>query len=147
MLFLGEFLAGEALLVDGAPGVDDVGQDEGDDERDARHGGEGEVAGTTVGQGERTLEVGRRGVVGRVVVSHHQQQSQYGADGSDAGRPNASAEILLQQGGENAEKHEANTYQQQGQNSGQGEQARLNMLLVFFMRPNVSNYIRKAGHC
>ena len=47
------------LTVDGAPGVDDVGQHEGHEQRDVEHGGERELAGAGVLKGERRLEVGR----------------------------------------------------------------------------------------
>lgn len=39
-----QFLAGELLAVDGVPGIDDVGEDEGHEEGDVEHGAEGELA-------------------------------------------------------------------------------------------------------
>ena len=59
MFVLFEFSAGETLAVDGAPSVEDVGQDKGDDEGNNAHSREGELARATVGQGERTLRVGQ----------------------------------------------------------------------------------------
>ena len=41
-----KFLLVELLAVDGSPGVDDVGQDEGHEQRDPEHGGEGARAST-----------------------------------------------------------------------------------------------------
>ena len=58
----------DALAVDGAPGKDDVGEHERDEEGDYRHGAERELAATAVGESERTLKVDvgrRRGSCGR----------------------------------------------------------------------------------
>ena len=52
-LFLGEF-----LLVDGAPGVDDVGEHEGHEQGYPEHRVERELAGTGILKGERRLEIG-----------------------------------------------------------------------------------------
>ncbi len=43
----------EFLLVDGPPGIDDVGQYEGNEERDVEHGAQGELTRTAVGQRQR----------------------------------------------------------------------------------------------
>ena len=48
----------ELLGIDGAPGVDDVGQDEGHEQRDIEHRGERKLAGAGVLDGQRRLEVG-----------------------------------------------------------------------------------------
>ena len=52
MFVVSQFALREALAVDAIPGIDDVGQHEGDDERDEAHGREGELARAAVGQGE-----------------------------------------------------------------------------------------------
>ena len=51
------FFLRDALAVDGAPGEDDVGEDERDEEGNYRHGAERELAAAAVGEGERTLKV------------------------------------------------------------------------------------------
>ena len=55
------------LTVDSTPGVDDIGQHEGYEQRDVEHRGERELTGAGVLDGQRRLEVGGRGIVGRVV--------------------------------------------------------------------------------
>ncbi len=43
-----DFLPVELLLVDGAPGIDNIGKDEGYEQRDVEHGAQGELAGAGV---------------------------------------------------------------------------------------------------
>ena len=83
------FLLRDALAVDGAPGEDDVGEHERDEEGNYRHGAERELAAATVGEGERTLEVDVRWIVGGVVPAGYQQKNQHGEHGSDARKPDS----------------------------------------------------------
>lgn len=62
-----KIVLGELLAVDGAPSIDNVGEDEGDEQGDVEHGAEGELTGAGVLHGERRLQVGCRGVIGGVV--------------------------------------------------------------------------------
>ena len=79
----------DALAVDGAPGKDDVGEHERDEEGDYRHGAERELAAAAVGEGERTLKVDVRRIVGGIVPAGYQQQNQHGKHGSDARKPDS----------------------------------------------------------
>ena len=79
----------DALAVDGAPGKDDVGEHERDEEGDYRHGAERELAAAAVGEGERTLKVDVRRIVGGIVPAGYQQQNQHGEHGSDARKPDS----------------------------------------------------------
>ena len=54
-----DFIFCEFFVIDGAPGIDDVGQHEGHEQRDVEHGGERELTRAGVLDGERRLEVGR----------------------------------------------------------------------------------------
>ena len=83
------FFLRDALAVDGAPGEDDVGEDERDEERNYRHGAERELAAATVGEGERALKVDVRRIVGGIVPAGYQQQNQHGEYGSDARKPDS----------------------------------------------------------
>ena len=83
------FLLRDALAVDGAPGEDDVGEHERDEEGNYRHGAERELAAAAVGEGERTLKVDVRRIVGGVVPAGYQQQNQHGEHGSDARKPDS----------------------------------------------------------
>ena len=83
------FFLRNALAVDGAPGEDDVGEHERDEEGNYRHGAERELAAATVGEGERTLKVDVRWIVGGVVPAGYQQQNQHGEHGSDARKPDS----------------------------------------------------------
>ena len=78
-----------ALAVDGAPGKDDVGEHERDEEGDYRHGAERELAATAVGESERTLKVDVGRIVGGIVPAGYQQQNQHGEHGSDARKPDS----------------------------------------------------------
>ena len=84
------FFLRNALAIDGAPGKDDVGEHERDEEGDYRHGAERELAATAVGESERTLKVDVGWIVGGIVPAGYQQQNQHGEhDGTDplAGMP------------------------------------------------------------
>ena len=79
----------DALAVDGTPGEDDVGEHERDEEGNYRHGAERELAAAAVGEGERTLKVDVRRIVGGIVPAGYQQQNQHGKHGSDARKPDS----------------------------------------------------------
>ena len=81
------FFLRDALAVDGAPGEDDVGEHERDEEGNYRHGAERELAAATVGESERTLKVDVGWIVGGIVPAGYQQQNQHGEHGSDARKP------------------------------------------------------------
>ena len=66
------FFLRNALAIDGAPGKDDVGEHERDEEGDYRHGAERELAATAVGESERTLKVDVRRIVGGIVPAGYQ---------------------------------------------------------------------------
>ena len=83
------FFLRDALAVDGAPGKDDVGEHERDEEGDYRHGAERELAATAVGESERTLKVDVGWIVGGIVPAGYQQQNQHGEHGSDARKPDS----------------------------------------------------------
>ena len=105
-----DFLFRDLLRVDGTPGVDDVGQDEGHEQRDVEHRAQGELTGAGVDHRQRRLEVGGRGIVGRVVPGRAEQQGQDGEDSADAGGPDAADVILRHDGLADTEKHEDDTY-------------------------------------
>ena len=84
---VGDLLAVYLFLVDGIPGIDDVGQDEGDEQADDGHGAQRELTGAGVGDGQRRLQVGSRGVVGRTVPAGTEQQGEYDEDDADACGP------------------------------------------------------------
>ena len=104
------FFLRNALAVDGAPGEDDVGEDERDEEGNYRHGTERELATATVGEGERTLKVDVRRIVGGIVPAGYQQQNQHGEHGSDARKPDSLSVVHASRWLENAEKYEYYTY-------------------------------------
>ena len=83
------FFLRNALAVDGAPGKNDVGEHEWDEEGDYRHGAERELAATAVGESERTLKVDVGWIVGGIVPAGYQQQNQHGKHGSDARKPDS----------------------------------------------------------
>ena len=83
------FFLRDALAVDGTPGEDDVGEHERDEEGGYRHGAERELAAAAVGEGERTLKVDVRRIVGGIVPAGYQQQNQHGEHGSDARKPDS----------------------------------------------------------
>lgn len=83
------FFLRNALAIDGAPGKDDVGEHERDEEGDYRHGAERELAATAVGESERTLKVDVGWIVGGIVPAGYQQQNQHGKHGSDARKPDS----------------------------------------------------------
>ena len=109
------------LAVDGAPGVDDVGQDEGDEQRHPEHGAQRELAGAGVLDGQRRLQVGRGRIVGRAVPGGAEQQRQNGEYGADAGIPDAPGKALLQQGLADAEEYEDNPNEEDNEQRPHGE--------------------------
>ena len=70
-----EFVAGEFAVVHLVPAVGDVGQDEGDEERDVEHCSQGELAAAGVFERQRRLQISCGGIVGRVVPSGTEQQA------------------------------------------------------------------------
>ena len=62
-----EFVLRQLLLVDGPPAVDDIGQDEGYEERNIEHGTQGKLATARVCKRQRRLQVGGRRIIGGVV--------------------------------------------------------------------------------
>ena len=101
----------EFLLVNGAPGVDDVSQNEGHEQRDIEHRGQRELTRARVLDGQRRLKIGGRGIVGRVVPASAEQQGEDDEHGADAGRPDAAIETFREDGLADAEEHEHDTYQ------------------------------------
>ena len=89
------FFLRNALAVDGAPGKNDVGEHERDEEGDYRHGAERELAATAVGESERTLKVDVGWIVGGIVPAGYQQQNQHGKHGSDARKPDSLIKSLF----------------------------------------------------
>ena len=63
----------ELLLVDRPPSMPDVCQHKRYEDADNGHGGERELAGARILDGERRLQVGCLGIVGRVVPSGTKQ--------------------------------------------------------------------------
>ena len=57
----------QLLLVKRIPGIDNVGQHEGNEQADDGHRAQGELTAAGVGNGQRRLQIGSRGIVGRVV--------------------------------------------------------------------------------
>ncbi len=107
------FVEGEGVAVDGAPGIDDVCEDEGDEERYVEHSAKGELAGRGVLHGERRLEVGCGGVVGGVVPSGEQEQDCDGDYHAETYNPEAALPFLVEQCAQDAEEHEHHTHEQQ----------------------------------
>lgn len=91
---VGNLLAVYLLLVDGVPSIDDVRQDEGDEQADEGHGAQRELTGAGVDDGERRLQVGGGGIVGRSVPAGTEQQGQDGEHGADTGRPDAAVVVF-----------------------------------------------------
>ena len=81
-----------AAKVDRPPGKEDVGKDEGDEEGDVAHHLEREGAGAAVLDRERTLQVGQRGIIGRVVQSAAEQQGGNSQHRTGSGKPYSTAE-------------------------------------------------------
>ncbi len=52
-------LFGDFFLIDRPPGIDNIGEHEGHEQRDVEHGAQGELRGARVSQRERRLQVGR----------------------------------------------------------------------------------------
>lgn len=134
-----QFLYREALLVDGAPSIDDVRQHERDEQRGERHDLERKEAGAAVGQRERALQVERGRIVGRVVVAGAEEEREHGHDGAHAGEPNAAAVALAEHGLADAPQHGQHTGEEQGGHHGHGDEVmqvfeRLHIYLSRFRR-------------
>ena len=82
-------MGGNGGGLQGAPGPDDVGEDEGDEEGDDGHGAHGEETGTAVGEGEGALEVGVGRVVGGIVEACAEEEGEHGEQGAGACEPDA----------------------------------------------------------
>ena len=78
------------FLVHHAPDVGDIAEDERHEEGDKEHGAESELAAAAVDNGERTLEVGIGGIVGRVAEAGDEEKGENNQHHADAGRPDAS---------------------------------------------------------
>ena len=104
-----DFVFCQFLAVDGTPGVDDVGQHEGHEQRDIEHSCQCELTAAGVRKRQRRLEIGGRGILGGVVPGTAKQQGQYRQHRTDACRPDATYVVLRQDGLADAEEHEHNT--------------------------------------
>lgn len=66
-------LAGINLtVVNASPSVEDVSQYKGDKDRNVGHDFERKPAGATVGQRQRTLQVGTGWIIGRIIIAYRQ---------------------------------------------------------------------------
>ena len=72
------FLCIDLTIVDAAPGVEDVGDDKRNQDRNVSHGFQRKLAGTTVGKGERALYIRVRRIISCIVISGSKQQCQDG---------------------------------------------------------------------
>ena len=68
-----QFLGRDGAEVHLAPEVGNVSYHERDDQRNDGHSRQGEFAGGAIGKGERTLQVGRRGVIRCAVVARQEE--------------------------------------------------------------------------
>ena len=107
-----DLVLGELLGIDGAPGVDDVSQHEGHEQRYVEHRGERELARAGVLDRERRLEIGCRGIVGGVVPGAAEEQGKYGEYGADACGPDAADITLGEDGLADAVEHEYDSDEQ-----------------------------------
>ena len=105
----------ELLLVDGTPAINDVGEDEGHEERDVEHGAQRELTAARVADGERRLQVGGRWIVGCTVPAGAEQQCQHYKDSADSSWPNATNVLLCKNGLADTKEYENDTYQQQNE--------------------------------
>ena len=62
------------LAVNGTPGINDICQHERNQNRHVCHRSQSELTGATVCQSQRTLQVGRRRIIGCVIIPYGQQQ-------------------------------------------------------------------------
>lgn len=102
------FLCIDLTIVDAAPGVEDVGDDKRNQDRNVSHGFQRKLAGTTVGKGERALYIRVRRIISCIVISGSKQQCQDGEYRTNAGKPDPFIECLLQHCFANAEQHQHN---------------------------------------
>lgn len=75
------------LPVDAAPCVENVGKHKRNQDRHVGHYPQRKLAGTTVCQRKRALQVGGRGIIGSIVITRHQQQRQYREHSACACKP------------------------------------------------------------
>ena len=87
-----------------------------------RHGAQRGLARAAVGQGERALRVGVRGVVGRPVVAGQQEEGHDREHRADACGPDAADKGGPQQGAPDAQQDEHHADNEQGERGGHGEQ-------------------------
>ena len=115
------FLGGDGGGLQGAPGPDDVGEDEGDEEGDDGHGAHGEETGAAVGEGEGALEVGVGGVVGGIVEACAEEEGEHGEHGTGACEPDA-AVAHGEQGSDEPGEHEQHADAEECEDGGHGQQ-------------------------
>ena len=94
------------------PSIYNVGEDEGDEDAYNRHHLKRELAAAAVGYGERTLKVGKRRIVSRVVKAGAKQKRQNGKNSAYAGWPDATDVGLAHYSADDAVKHEHHSYDQ-----------------------------------
>ena len=85
-----QFLGRDGAEVHLAPEVGNVSHHERDDQRNDGHSRQGEFAGGAIGKGERTLQVSRRGVIRRAVVTCEEEECHHHQHRTRATEPNAS---------------------------------------------------------
>ena len=122
MVVVTQFLAGNLLALQGTPGVDDVGEHEGDENRDVSHHLEREGTRRAVGYGERALQVGERRIVGRVVPARTEQQGRHREHRARAGKPDAPARDGREHAAHDAPQHEHDANQKRNQHGRHGKQ-------------------------
>ena len=98
------------------PREEDVGEDEGDEEGDVAHHLEREGAGAAVLYRERTLQVGQRGIIGRVVQSGAEQQGGDGQHRTGSGKPDPAAEPFPEERFSDAKQDADHAHQEHHQN-------------------------------
>ena len=92
-------------LFERTPCVHDVSEHEGDEQRHHRHHLQGKETRRGIEDGQRTLQVGRRGIEGRPVVTRAQQQTGDGHDRPDARSPYPVTDICAGERNDDAVQH------------------------------------------
>ena len=92
-------------LFERTPCVHDVSEHEGDEQRHHRHHLQGKETRRGIEDGQRTLQVGRRGIEGRPVVTRAQQQTGNGHDRPDARSPDPVTDICAGERNDDAVQH------------------------------------------
>ena len=108
----------DAPKVDGPPGKEDVGEDEGDEEGDVAHHLEREGAGAAVLYRERALQVGQRRIIGRVVQSGAEQQGGNSQHRTGSGKPDPAAEPFPEERFPDAKQDADHAHQEHHQDPG-----------------------------